>query len=95
MRKFIVSLVIACSTLFALNSCIVSDKKLTEKVQQAIVDDELSKGNRLEVTEFTLDDKDGQYKGVLKGQLNGQPVTYDVKATDDGKEFDVDWELRK
>ena len=46
-------------------------------------------------TEFTLDDKDGQYKGVLKGQLNGQPVTYDVKATDDGKEFDVDWELRK
>lgn len=94
MRKLILSLVIGCSILFAMSSCIVSDKKLTEKVQQAIIDDEQSKGNQLEVTDFTFDDKDGQYKGVLKGNLNGKPVVYDVTATNDGKEFDVDWEAR-
>ena len=95
MKRFVISAVLFVSALLMLNSCIVSDKKLTEKVQQAIVEDEQSKGNRLEVTEFTFDDKNGQYTGVLKGNLNGKPVSYDVKATDDGKEFDVDWELRK
>lgn len=95
MKRIITSVILVFSACVMLNSCIVSDKKLNEKVQQAIVDDEQAKGNRLEVTEFNFDDKDGQYTGVLKGNLNGKPVTYDVKASDGGKEFDVEWELRK
>ena len=38
---------------------------------------------------------DKGYKGVATGVLNGQEVTYDVAVTDDGTNFDVDWELRK
>lgn len=96
MKKYFISFIFALSALVMLNGCIVSDKKLSEKVQQAIVDDEQTKGNTLEVTDFNLDQKEGkQTKGVLKGRLNGKDVTYDVTLTDEGSDFDIDWELRE
>ena len=96
MKKYLISLVFAISALMMLGSCIVSDKKLSEKVQEAIVNDEQSHGNTLEVTDFSLGQKEGkQTKGVLKGKLNGEEVVYDVDITDEGSDFDVDWELRK
>ena len=50
----------------------------------------------MEITEFNLGDKIGKdYKGVLKGVLNGEPVEYDVTVNDEGNDFDVDWTLKK
>ena len=95
MKKYLFSLVFAFSALVMLNGCIVSEQKLSDKIQAAIVNDEQSKGKTLEVTEFSLGDKTGKnYQGVLKGKLNGKEVVYDVKVTDEGDDFDVDWTLR-
>ena len=47
----------ACAALFTFNACIVSEKKLTEKVQESIVDAEKQEGNTLEITEFDLGKK--------------------------------------
>lgn len=96
MKKYFVSMVIAFSALVLLNGCIVSEKKLTDRVQSAIVDEERANGKTLEITEFSLDDKTGKnYQGVLKGKLDGKDVVYDVKVVDEGDDFDVDWELRE
>ena len=96
MKKFIVSMVFALSTLVMLNGCIVSEEKLTDKVKQAMVEYEQVQGNTLEVTDLKLEKgEDNGYKGVLTGTLNGEAVTYDVTASDAGDDFDVDWELRK
>ena len=40
----------ALSALVVLNGCVVSEKKLTDKVQEAMVEYEQNQGNRLEVT---------------------------------------------
>ena len=78
-----------------LNGCIVSEQKLTEKIQSAIVEEEQSKGRTLEVTEFSLDEKTGKnYQGVLKGKLDGKEMVYDVTVTDEGDDFDVNWTPR-
>ena len=96
MKKYLVSMVFALSALMMLNGCIVSEKKLTDKVQEAMVDYEQDQGNRLEVTDLKLEKSDDKgYKGVLTGKLNGEDVTYDVTVSDAGDDFDVDWELRK
>ncbi len=95
MKKYLFSIIFALSALVVLNGCIVSDKKLSEKIQSAIVDEEASNGKTLEVTEFSLGDKIGKnYKGVLKGKLDGKDVIYDVTVNDEGNDFDVDWNLR-
>lgn len=95
MKKYLFSIIFALSALVMLNGCIVSDKKLSEKIQSAIVDEEASNGKTLEVTEFSLGDKIGNnYKGVLKGKLDGKDVIYDVTVNDEGNDFDVDWNLR-
>ena len=76
MKKYFVSMVIAFSALVLLNGCIVSEKKLTDRVQTAIVDEERANGKTLEVTEFSLDDKTGKnYHGVLKGKLDGKTLS--------------------
>ena len=94
MKKYLFSIIFALSALVMLNGCIVSDKKLSEKIQSAIVDEEASNGKTLEVTEFSLGDKIGKnYKGVLKGNLDGKDVIYDVTVNDEGNDFDVDWNL--
>ena len=96
MRKYLVSMVFALSALVMLNGCIVSEKKLTDKVQEAMVEYEQDQGNRLEVTDLNLEkSEDKGYKGVLTGKLNGEDVTYDVTVSDAGDDFDVDWELKK
>ena len=96
MKKYLVSMVFALSALMMLNGCIVSEKKLTDKVQEAMVEYEQDQGNRLEVTDLKLEKSDDKgYKGVLTGKLNGEDVTYDVTVSDAGDDFDVDWELRK
>ena len=96
MRNYLVSMVFALSALMMLNGCIVSEKKLTDKVQEAMVEYEQDQGNRLEVTDLKLEKSDDKgYKGVLTGKLNGEDVTYDVTVSDAGDDFDVDWELRK
>lgn len=96
MKKYLFSIVFALSALVMLNGCIVSEKKLTNKVQDAMVEYEQQQGNSLEVTDLTLEKGEGKgYKGVLTGKLNGEDVAYDVTVTDEGSEFDVDWELRK
>jgi hypothetical protein len=96
MKKIILSMLFACAALFTFNACIVSEKKLTEKVQESIVEAEKQEGNTLEITEFDLGEKTGKnYKGVLKGVLNGENVVYDVTVNDEGSDFDVDWEQRK
>ncbi|MBR5035726.1 MAG: hypothetical protein IKX69_00875 [Prevotella sp.] len=96
MRKTIITLLFACAALFTFNACVVSEKKLTDKVQEAIIDAEKQEGNTLEIIEFDLGEKTGKdYKGVLKGTLNGESVVYDVTVNDEGNDFDVDWELRK
>ena len=78
-----------------LNGCIVSEQKLTEKIQSAIVEEEQSKGRTLEVTEFSLGEKTGKnYQGVLKGKLDGKEMVYDVTVTDEGDDFDVNWTPR-
>ena len=85
----------ALSALCVLNGCVVSEKKLTDKVQEAMVDYEQNQGNRLEVTDLKLEKSaDKGYKGVLSGRLNGEDVIYDVTISDAGDDFDVDWELR-
>lgn len=95
MKKYLFSIIFALSALVMLNGCIVSDKKLSEKIQSAIVDEEASNGKTLEVTEFSLGDKIGKnYKGVLKGKLDGKDVIYDITVNDEGNDFDVDWNLR-
>ena len=60
MKKYLFSIIFALSALVMLNGCIVSDKKLSEKIQSAIVDEEASNGKTLEVTEFSLGDKIGK-----------------------------------
>lgn len=96
MKKYLFSIVFALSALVMLNGCIVSEKKLTDKVQDAMVEYEQQQGNSLEVTDLTLEKGEGKgYKGVLTGKLNGEDVAYDVTVTDEGSDFDVDWELRK
>jgi hypothetical protein len=95
MKKYIVSMVVALTALVVLNGC-VSETKLTDKVQQAMVEYEQGQGNQLEVTDLKLEKSEGKgYKGVATGKLNGETVTYDVTVKDDGKDFDIDWELRK
>ena len=96
MRKYLISMVFALSALVMLNGCIVSEKKLTDKVQESMVEYEQDQGNRLEVTDLKLEKSgDKGYKVVLTGKLNGEDVTYDVTVSDAGDDFDVDWELRK
>ena len=96
MKKFLVSMVFALSALVMLSGCIVSEEKLTDKVTQGIVEYEQQQGNRLEVTDLKLEKSEGKnYKGVLTGKLNGEDAVYDVVVSDDGSDFDVDWELRK
>ncbi len=89
-------MVIAFSALVMLNGCIVSEEKLETRVTQGMVEYEQRQGNQLEVTDLKLEKNEGKgYKGVLTGKLNGEDVTYDVTVTDEGDDFDVDWELRK
>ena len=96
MKKILVSFLLAFSAMVVLNGCIVSDKKLADKVQEAIVNDVAQTGRQLEVTTFELGDKQGKnYKGVLQGKIDGEDVVYDVTVTDEGSDFDVDWEQRK
>lgn len=96
MKKYLLSIVFALSAVMMLNSCIVSEKKLTDKVQESMIEYEQQQGNSLEVTDLKLEKGEGKgYKGVLTGKLNGEEVTYDVTVTDEGSDFDVDWELRK
>ena len=79
MRKYFVSMVIAFSALVMLSGCVVSEEKLTDKVQEAMVEYEQEYGNRLEVTDLKLEKSEGKgYKGVLTGKLNGEDATYDV-----------------
>ena len=95
MKKYLISFIFAFSALMMLNGCIVSEQKLTEKIQSAIVEDEQSKGRTLEVTEFSLGEKTGKnYQGVLKGKLDGKEMVYDVTVTDEGDDFDVNWTPR-
>ena len=95
MKKYLISFIFAFSALIMLNGCIVSEQKLTEKIQSAIVEDEQSKGRTLEVTEFSLGEKTGKnYQGVLKGKLDGKEMVYDVTVTDEGDDFDVNWTPR-
>jgi len=96
MKKYLLIMFFAVSTMVSLNSCIVSEDKLSDKIQTAIIDDELAKGNTLEVTNFELNKTEGKnYIGVLKGTLNGKEVIYDIKVADEGSDLDVDWEQRK
>lgn len=88
-------MVVALSAMVMLNGCIVSEEKLTDKVQQSMVEYEQEHGNKLEVTDLKLEKAEGKnYKGVLTGKLNGEDVVYDVTVTDAGSDFDLDWELR-
>lgn len=96
MKNFLASMVFACSAMVMLSGCIVSEDKLTDKVQEAMVEYEQEHGNRLVVSDLKLEKSEGNdYKGVLTGRLNGENVTYDVTVSDTGSDFDVDWELRK
>ena len=96
MKKILISILLVFSTVVMLNGCIVSDQKLADKVQEAIVNDVAQNGKQLEVTTFELGDKQGKnYKGVLQGTIDGEEVVYDVTVTDEGSDFDVDWEQRK
>ena len=96
MKKCLITIVFALSALMMLNGCIVSEEKLTDRVQKAMVEYEQGQGNRLEVTDLKLEKgQDKGYTGVLTGRLNGEEVTYDVTVSDEGSNFDVDWELRK
>ena len=54
-------MVFAFSALVMLNGCVVSEKKLTDKVQEAIIAEEKDNGNTLEITEFNLGDKIGKF----------------------------------
>ena len=66
MRKYLVSMMFALSALVVLNGCVVSEKKLTDKVQEAMVEYEQNQGNCLEVTDLKLEKSaDKGYKGVL------------------------------
>jgi hypothetical protein len=79
-----------------LSGCIVSEEKLTDRVQQVMVEYEQEQGSRLEVIDLKLEKGgDRGYKGVLTGKLNGEDVIYDVTVADAGDDFDVSWELRK
>jgi hypothetical protein len=95
MRKYVVSMIFALSALVMLSGCIVSNEKLENRVTQEMVQYEQAHGNQLEVTDLKLEKSgDKGYKGVLTGKLNGEDATYDVTVSDDGNEFDIDWELR-
>ena len=96
MKKSIISMVFALSALVMLSGCIVSEEKLTDKVQQSMVEYEQEHGNKLEVTDLKLEKADGKgYKGVLTGKLNGKDAIFDVTVDDTGSDFDIDWEQRK
>ena len=60
MKKYLVTLMIACSALFALSGCVVSEEKLSDKVQQSMIDYEKAQGNELEVTDLKLDKAEGK-----------------------------------
>lgn len=95
MRKYVVSMIFALSALVMLSGCIVSNEKLENRVTQEMVQYEQANGNQLEVIDLKLEKSgDKGYKGVLTGKLNGEDATYDVTLSDDGNEFDIDWELR-
>ena len=95
MKKYVVSMIFALSALVMLGGCVVSNEKLENRVTQEMVQYEQAHGNQLEVTDLKLEKSgDKGYKGVLTGKLNGEDATYDVTVSDDGNEFDIDWELR-
>ena len=95
MRIKSLAMALALSTMLMLGACTITEEQLAEKVKSAIVDDEKDNNRKLEVTEFDLGEKQGtQYKGVLKGKLDGQEVIYDVVVTDEGSDYDVDWNKR-
>lgn len=95
MKKYVVSMIFALSALVMLSGCVVSNEKLENRVTQEMVQYEQAHGNQLEVTDLKLEKSgDKGYKGVLTGKLNGEDATYDVTVSDDGNEFDIDWELR-
>lgn len=96
MKKFLLAFVFAVSMAVAFSGCTLTEERLAEKIKSAMVDDEKTNGKTLEVTDFDLGQKVGdQYKGVLKGRLDGQEVTYDVVVTDEGNDYDIDWEMRE
>ncbi len=96
MKKTVVTMMIGLSALLLMGSCTLPQGKVEEHVQKAIVGYYENEGKALEVTEFTLGEKTGKdYKGVLKGKLDGREVVYDVVAIDEGGDYDVDWEERK
>ena len=95
MKKTVVALLLAVSLSGMTASCIVSETKLEDKIQQAIMDEVKSEGQTLEVTEFDLN-KDGKVrKGVLRGRIDGKEVVYDVTVSDDGDSFDAEWQKRE
>ena len=95
MKKYLISFIFAFSALMMFNGCIVSEQKLTEKIQSGIVKEEQSKGRTFAVTECSLGEKTGKnYQGVLKGKLDGKEMVYDVTVTDEGDDFDVNWTPR-
>ena len=95
MKKKVVALLLAVSLTGLTASCIVSEKKLEDKVQEAIMEEVASTGQTLEVLEFDLN-KEGKVRtGVLRGRVNGKEVVYDVSVTDDGDSFDAEWQLRE
>lgn len=96
MKKRIVNVLVAFSAMMMMAACSVPQGKLTDYIQKTIVSAEQESGNTLEVTEFNLGEKVGKdYKGVMKGKLNGEEVVYDVSVVDEGGSYDVDWEVRK
>lgn len=97
MKKIVLVFVFAVSAAVLFNSCKnITEEELAEKVKKEMVNYEKGEGKNLEVISFDLGQKiDEKYKGVLKGRIDGQEVTYDVVVTDEGSDYDVDWDIRK
>ena len=75
----------------------VDVEKLYKSFTKSVVEEQRGEGNELTVDTIFLNQTIGDnFKGELRGHINDSTeVVYDLDVTDDGNDFDLEWNLRE
>ena len=75
----------------------VDVNKLYKSFTESVVAEQRDSGNVLTVDTIFLNQTAGyNFKGELRGHINDTTeVVYDLDVTDEGSDFDLEWNLRK
>lgn len=89
----------AIVAVLALGSCkkVVNVDALCKSFTNEVIAEQRDLGNELTVDTIFLNQTTGyNYKGELRGHINDSTeVVYDLDVSDAGKDFDLEWNLRK